>query len=56
MIKHHLGIQNVLNKRTAGEYPRDVMANVLNYDTVVSEFELQWRYNAHFGQMPLGKI
>ena len=31
-----------------GDWPYSVLANVLDYDIVVSEFEFQSRYNVHF--------
>ena len=35
--------------------PRGVVTNVLDRDTVVSEFELQSRYYVHFQKNSLGK-
>ena len=33
-----------------------VIANVLDYDTLVNEFELQSRYLVHFQTITLGKV
>ena len=36
--------------------PRGLVANVSDYNIVVSEFELQSRYYVHFRTIPLGKV
>ena len=38
------------------ECPRDVVANVLDCDTIESEFELQSNYYVHFRTNSLGKF
>ena len=38
-----------------GESPNDLVANVLDWDIVVSKFELQFRYMFPFVQIPLRK-
>ena len=32
------------------------MVNKLDCDIVVSEFDFQFRYNVHFGLIPMGKL
>ena len=49
--RHHLWIIAIYARGN----PRGVVANVVVYDILVTEFELQSRYYAHFWTNALGK-
>ena len=44
-----------LYSAASGDWVRSIVANVLEFNIVISEFELQLRYYVHFGTNALGK-